>query len=209
MECQGFLNQLSRIEVLLQGAKQHTLPCIEEASRRIRTYCQTIENKARTMVAAGLQSIGYQQLYEHVFSLTGIQLREDDITSLFLCSEDSEKLWRMLHRRKEYVKISRMRTLYKKLRDGVSKLKVDNGKALGYQTGMMGLGGADEDHGRRPKKGQEMDQSQICKPCGSKNHSRRASKHCLANPKKQSGARGSTTRYVGTCSCDIKICYVT
>jgi hypothetical protein len=45
-----------------------------------------------------------------------------------------------------------MRTLYKKLRDGVAKLKVDNGKALGYETGMMGSGGADEDHGRRPKK---------------------------------------------------------
>jgi hypothetical protein len=44
------------------------------------------------MLAAGLQLIGYRQLYERVFSLTGIQLMEDDITSLFLRSEDSEKL---------------------------------------------------------------------------------------------------------------------
>jgi hypothetical protein len=63
---------------------------------------------------------------------------EDDITNLFLRSEDSEKLWRKVHRRKETVKITRMQTLYKKLRDGVAKLKVDNAKALAYKTGMMG-----------------------------------------------------------------------
>jgi hypothetical protein len=39
-----------------------------------RIYCQTTENKARTMLAAGPQSIGYQQFYEHAFSLTIIQL---------------------------------------------------------------------------------------------------------------------------------------
>jgi hypothetical protein len=52
-----------------------------------------------------------------------------------------------------------MRSLYKKLRVGVAKLKVDHGNALGYRTGMMGPGGTDEDHGRRPKKGKMMDQS--------------------------------------------------
>jgi hypothetical protein len=31
-----------------------------------------------------------------------------------------------------------MRALYKKLRTGVAKLKVDNVKDLGYRTGMMG-----------------------------------------------------------------------
>jgi hypothetical protein len=47
------------------------------------------------------------------------------------------------------VKITRMRNLYRKLRDGVKKLKVDNRKALGYETGMMGPDGSGEDHGRR------------------------------------------------------------
>jgi hypothetical protein len=44
--------------------------------------------------------------------------------------------------------MSRMRTLYKKIRERESKLKVDNSKVLGYQTGMMGLGGTEEEHGR-------------------------------------------------------------
>jgi hypothetical protein len=73
-----------------------------------RTYCQTVENKARTMLAGGLQSIGYRQFYGRVFSLSGIEMQEDDITSLFLRSEDSWKLWRKQHHRKESVKVSRM-----------------------------------------------------------------------------------------------------
>jgi hypothetical protein len=117
-----------------------------------RTYCQTIENKARTMLAAGLQSVGYRQFYERVFSLTGIKMRDDDITNLFLRSEDSQKMWRTLHRREESVKITRMRTLYKKLREGVEKLKADNAKQLGYESGMMGPGGGEGQHGRRQKK---------------------------------------------------------
>jgi hypothetical protein len=48
-----------------------------------RTYCQTIENKARSLLAIGLQSIGYRKLYHHVVALAGISLRDDDITNLF------------------------------------------------------------------------------------------------------------------------------
>jgi hypothetical protein len=122
-----------------------------------RTYSQTIENKARTMVAVGLQSIGYRQFYKRVFSLTGIEMCDDDITYLFLRSEDGEKLWRKMNRKIESVKITRMRTLYKKLRDGVEKLKADNAKELGYETNMMGPGGEDGDHAvskKRPARGQ-------------------------------------------------------
>jgi hypothetical protein len=44
----------------------------------------------------------------------------------------------------ETVKITRMRTLYKKLREGCVKLKADNAKELGTETGMMGPGGGKE-----------------------------------------------------------------
>jgi hypothetical protein len=49
-----------------------------------KTYCQTIEKKARSMLAMGLQSVGYRQLYQRIFALTGIRLEVNDITSLFL-----------------------------------------------------------------------------------------------------------------------------
>jgi hypothetical protein len=135
-----------------------------------RTYCQTIENKARAMLAGGLQSIGYQQFYHRVFSLTGIEIREDDITSLFLRSEDSVKLWSRLHRHKQSVKVTRMRTLYRKLREGVSKMKVDNAKALGYQTGMMGPNGGDVEHGRRQNRKNVVGPKPLCPNCGSSTH---------------------------------------
>jgi hypothetical protein len=114
-----------------------------------RTYCQTIENQARTMLAVSLQSIGYRQFYQRVFALTGMNLEEDGITNIFLRSEDSEKLWRTIHCGKESVKRTRMRTLYQKLRNGRLKLTADN--ALCYQTGMMGPGGDEGEHGRQPR----------------------------------------------------------
>jgi hypothetical protein len=149
-----------------------------------RTYCRTIENRARTMLAVGLQSIGYRQFYQRVFALTGIKMTDDDITNLFLRSEDSQKLWRSLHRKRQDVKVSRMRTLYQKLKSGVEKLKVDNAKSWGYKSGMMGPGGSDEEHSRRPKKTKKNDKEKpICSHCGSSTHSRRTSRECPANIK--------------------------
>jgi hypothetical protein len=75
---------------------------------------------------------------------TGVEMCEDAITNLFLQSEDGEKLWRQKHRQVEGVEITRMTKLYTKLREGVSKLKVDIAKELGYETGMMGPGGRAE-----------------------------------------------------------------
>jgi hypothetical protein len=59
-----------------------------------RTYCQSIENKTRSLLAVGLQPIGYRQLYNRDFALTGINLRDDDITNFFLlqgCREVEEE----------------------------------------------------------------------------------------------------------------------
>ena len=65
------------------------------------------------MVAVGLQSIGYCQFYARVFERIGIEaLEEDNITGLFLCKEDADKLYRNKERRRnEDVKIERMRRL--------------------------------------------------------------------------------------------------
>jgi hypothetical protein len=53
--------------------------------------------QTRSLLAVGLQSIGYRKFYNHVFALTGINLRDHD----FFRSEDAEKLRKKLHRRKE------------------------------------------------------------------------------------------------------------
>jgi hypothetical protein len=147
-----------------------------------KTYCQTIENKARLMLAVGLQSVGYRKFYERVFSRTGVVLEEDDMTSLFLRKEDADKLWRKMHCRKESYKITRMRHHYKKLRDGVAKLRADNAKALGYEAGMMGPGG-EEAQQQAPQQRQQRRSSGACKHCGSTSHTRITSRQCPKNTK--------------------------
>jgi hypothetical protein len=92
--------------------------CLTKFLPKDRTYCQTIENKVRALLAAGLQSIGYRKFYARGFALTGIDVQEDDITSLFLQSKDADKLFCQINRRKESVKINQMRNLYKKLQRG-------------------------------------------------------------------------------------------
>jgi hypothetical protein len=49
--------------------------CLTKFHQKDRMYCQTIENKARTMLAAGLQSIGYRQFYDGVFHLPELKGR--------------------------------------------------------------------------------------------------------------------------------------
>ena len=153
--------------------------------RKDKTYCQTIENKARCMVAVGLQSIGYRQFYARVFERTGIEILEDDITSLFLRKEDADKIWRSERRREVGVKIARMREHYRKVRDGVAKLKADNAKEFSYESGMMGpehqqdlLQGHELRRGQKRKRANDG----TCNHCGLTGHVQISSLKCLKNP---------------------------
>jgi hypothetical protein len=112
----------------------------------------------------------------------GIELGEDDITSLFLQSEYSDKLWCQLHQQKESVKINQIHHLYQKLKKGILLLKKDNAKQLGYQSGMMGPGGKGEVVPETDvvKNGQAK---KLCKHCGSTSHLPRTSLQCPMNPK--------------------------
>jgi hypothetical protein len=100
-----------------------------------------------------------------------------------------------------------MRTLYKKLREGVEKLKVDNAKALTYQSNMMGPGGeagVGEVGRRRQKINHDGDRPKAkCKHCGSASHSRRTSKQCPLNPKNRQSQAMETA--VGTSRWDVYI----
>jgi hypothetical protein len=118
----------------------------------------------------------------------------EDLTGLFLRSEDSDKLWRKVRRRKESVKIHRMRKQYKKIREAIIKVKKDNQKDLTYMSGMQGPGGevAGEKPGRKRQahglaegssKPKKRATKTSCKQCGSTSHSRITSLDCTSNPK--------------------------
>jgi hypothetical protein len=105
------------------------------------------------MLAAGLQSVDTDN------SLGSFHLPElgcVTTTSLFcFCGSEAPNCGGR-HRKMETVKITRMRTLYKKLREGW-QTKGRQCKGTGTETGMMGPGG-----GRRPwssTKGQATSQS--------------------------------------------------
>jgi hypothetical protein len=147
-----------------------------------KTYCQTIENKARSMVAVGIQSIGYQQFYSRVFERTGIGIFDNDITGLFLRKEDADKLWRKLRRRKESVKIERMRKLYRDLKEGVRKQVADNRKEMSYEAGMMGPDGEEQPQQQQQKR-RRRKSTATCQYCGVVGHERTTSSQCLKNPK--------------------------
>jgi hypothetical protein len=93
------------------------------------------------------------------------------------------------------VKIERMREQYRKLKEGVEKLKADNAKALGYSTGMTG---PDEDTAQRLPPLRKT--RNPCKHCGSMSHSRITSKKCPHHPSnanRNKEAVGSTVSTVG------------
>jgi hypothetical protein len=149
-----------------------------------KTYCQTIENKVRVHLAAGIQSVGYDNFYKRVFELTGIKGVEDDMTTLFFGSEDSGKLFRQSYRRKKSVKIKRMKNQFQRIREGVAKLRKDNANALTYESGMMAPGAREEVQQAGRVVG-------CCKHCGSTTHSRSSSKDCPENPKNKLAAQKS------------------
>jgi hypothetical protein len=151
-----------------------------------KTCCQTLENKARSMIPVGLQSIGYRQFHTRAFERTGVEISKDDITGCFLRREDADKLWRKLSHRKESAKIERVHKHCRKVKEGVEKLVDDNRKDLACGFGMMGPTGEESEAPvQKQKRGQSQRQAsnKICRFCGIRGHARKASKSCLKNPK--------------------------
>ena len=87
--------------------------------RKDRTYCFTIENQERINVALGIQSLGYRRYYDRLFERTGMQ--KGFLTDLFFRAEDRKKAYQQQYYRLTRVKVSRMRKLFKKLREGNKK----------------------------------------------------------------------------------------
>jgi hypothetical protein len=84
-----------------------------------------------------LLSIEYKNFYKILFTLTGL-LPGGECNLLHLRSEDKEQMWRCNNRKKDSVKISWMRNLYIKLREGRERLVMDNAKYLRFESEMMG-----------------------------------------------------------------------
>ncbi len=67
-----------------------------------------------------IQSIGYRRFYWRLFKRVGIRWKTE-FTRPYLRSENKQKGWRKLNRKKTHVKIVRMRRVYRKIREGTNK----------------------------------------------------------------------------------------
>jgi hypothetical protein len=143
-----------------------------------RTFSKTIENSVRIHLACCLLSIGYKRFYTRLFAKTG--LTKGECAALFFWSEDKERQWRKLYRKKESVKIRRMRDLYIKLKEGRDKQAQDRMKGHAYRTNMMMDGDADDIEPIRKKAKRRNDG--CCCHCGGDTHKRITSILCPNNP---------------------------
>jgi hypothetical protein len=157
-----------------------------------RTYCDTIENKARIHVALGLQiSVGYKQFYKRLFERTGIQ-GDDHFTNLYVRAEDGMHAWKKLYQRLEAVKLRRMEKVYKKLREGRQKLISNNQRDLTYSSGMMMETEAEEE--ARSRKTRRTTGERRCPHCNEDSHQRHASRLCPKNKRNLDRAKAASMR---------------
>ena len=120
-----------------------------------------------------------------MFSRTG--LTKGEFTALFFRSEDRERQWRKLNRKKECVKIRRMRNLYMKLKEGREKLAADKQKGNTYGSGMMM--GTELLTGQPTKKAKKNNVGR-CRHCNLDSHMRVSSGLCPKNPKNITKEKG-------------------
>jgi hypothetical protein len=80
-----------------------------------RTYTLTIENKVRIYLAVAIDSVGYTDVYERIAKKTGFTYCE--VQKELNLQLDQEKSYRRTYRKKESIKIRRMRKFYQKLSD--------------------------------------------------------------------------------------------
>jgi hypothetical protein len=122
-------------------------------------------------VALGIQSLGYRRYYDQLFKQTGMQ--KGFLTDLFFRAEDRKKAYRQQYYRLTRVKVSRMRKLFKKLREGNKKMVQDRRSELTYSSGMMleTTNGGDENR----------TSGKFCKWCKLTTHSRVTNALCPMN----------------------------
>jgi hypothetical protein len=147
-----------------------------------RTYCKTIENKARIHLAMCIQSVRYRRFYRRLFWRTGIRV-DTKYTPLYLRSEDQMKAWRKFYRRKPVVKIARMRNLYQNMREETKKQEADKRKGLQYKSGLAGPHAKEANQDDGAGESAKKQGSPCCPHCKSVTHLRRTNKLCVMNPK--------------------------
>jgi hypothetical protein len=139
--------------------------------------CRTIVGKARTYVAVGIDSVGYEEYYRRLFELIDLDY-DDDIMGTHHRRLDAKKVWKKRYDKQPHVRRREAMVRALKIRENIRKEYVDKKAGKSYGSGMNDpsqKASEESDDVKKPPKPKKPP----CAHCGLKGHSTTRSKKCL------------------------------
>jgi hypothetical protein len=132
--------------------------------------CRTIAGKARTFLAVGLDSVGYEDYYRTLFGILGLDY-DERICGLSHRRLDKKKIWHKNYSKKPEVRRARSAKRAIKIRASIRKTLQDKKAGKSYKSGMSGP--------TLPKKDDGTTKAAVpCSHCGKLGHKMRTHKDC-------------------------------
>jgi hypothetical protein len=150
-------------------------------------YCRTIVNRARTYLAIGLDSLGYENYYSVLFSSLGII--NTTLTTEHFQRLDRRRIWKAKYDKSDKAKKARKQKLNEKLRMASELLMKDQKIGNTYGSNIAGPQvegmtlNVKEEMQSRSKKGQHR-KKPTCNACHTVGHATNKSKDCVLTIKK-------------------------
>jgi hypothetical protein len=144
--------------------------------------CRSIVGKARTYLAVGLDSIGYEEYYRTLFGILGLDY-DERICGLSHRRLDKKKIWHKNYSNKLEVRRARCLVRALKIRENIRKVLQDKKDGKTYATGMNGPKLA-----KKPKKEKGTTKPSVpCSHCGKLGHKMRTHRDCGESTYKKKG----------------------
>jgi hypothetical protein len=144
--------------------------------------CRSIVGKARTYLAVGLDSVGYEDYYRTLFGVLGIDY-DERICGVSHRRLDKRKIWNKTYSNKLEVRRARCLKRALKIRESIRKVLQDKKEGKTYATGMNGPKLA-----KKAKKEDGTPKVTVpCTHCGKLGHKMRSHQDCDKTTYKQKG----------------------
>jgi hypothetical protein len=134
--------------------------------------CRTIVGKARTYVAVGIDSVGYEEYYRRLFELLDLDY-DDEIMMAHHRRLDTNKAWKKEYVNQPHVRRREATVRSLKIRDNIRKEYVDKKAGKSYGSGINDPSQKVSGDNTNVKK-----KKPPCQYCGKSGHKTRRSRYC-------------------------------
>jgi hypothetical protein len=174
--------------------KWHTNKCeslnqfVTKFIRKSEHLCRTIVGHARTMLAVGLASIGYEAYYRTLYNLLGVSY-DEVILLVHHQQKDARKKYNNTRDNKPEVRMKKAQVRAIRIRENIIKTMGDKKAGKSYETGH---GGPQKTEAETTTKrtAKKKDMTKQCKHCHLFGHQKRSSKLCGQTTYKAKGTNG-------------------